>query len=85
LDDFAGTAGLGRAEINLGITLGACLGAALATGLATGFAEVTTDLTVTDLAGEIVSADAQIVTLLPFTWEPTLFEPEEPPEFLHAA
>jgi hypothetical protein len=53
--------------------------------LATGFAVVTTDLTVTDLAGEIVSADAQIVTLLPFTWEPTLFEPEEPPEFLHAA
>ncbi len=37
------------------------------------------------LAGTTATADAQIITLEPFTCEPTELLPAEPPEFLQAA
>ncbi len=42
-------------------------------------------MTLVERAGTTDTADAQIVTLLPLTWEPTLFDPDEPPEFLQLA
>ena len=40
---------------------------------------------VVDLAGVMATAEAQIVTLPPLTCEPTLLDPDEPPEFLQLA
>jgi hypothetical protein len=42
-------------------------------------------LTTADLAGITATAEAQIVTLPPLTWEPNLLDPDEPPEFLQPA
>jgi hypothetical protein len=44
-----------------------------------------TVLTVAFLAGVMATPEAQIVTLPPLTCEPTLLDPDDPPEFLQAA
>ena len=58
------------------------LAAGLAATLGMGFAKT---LRVADRAGITETADAQIVTLPPLTWEPNLLDPDEPPEFLQLA
>jgi hypothetical protein len=59
-------------------------GAALATVFVLAI-DRTDALTTADLAGVTATAEAQIVTLPPFTWEPNLLDPNEPPEFLQPA
>ncbi|MEO0060770.1 MAG: hypothetical protein RL343_388 [Actinomycetota bacterium] len=59
-------------------------GAALATVFVLAL-DRTGAFTTADLAGVTATAEAQIVTLPPFTWEPNLLDPNDPPEFLQPA